>query len=56
MKVRKGLKATIVAMAALTGTTAQEECAAAAAAFADMANDGQECVIIDMNPFGDFVA
>ena len=56
MKVKKGLKATIVAMAALTGTTAQEECAAAAAAFADMAEDGQQAVIIEMNPFGGFCA
>jgi hypothetical protein len=56
MKIRKGLKATIVAMAAITNVSVSEECAAAKAAFADMESDGHECVIIDMNPFGGFIA
>jgi hypothetical protein len=56
MKIRKGLKATIVAMAAITNVSVAEECAAAKAAFADMESDGHHAVIIEMNPFGGLIA
>jgi hypothetical protein len=57
MKVRKGLKATIVAMAAITSVSIAEECAAAKAAFADMEDDEQHhAVIIEMPPFRGFIA
>jgi len=51
-------KATIVAMAAITGATIQSETKAMQAAFADMqAEYGEHAVIIDINdPFGGFVA
>lgn len=51
-------KATIVAMAAITGATIQSEIQAMQAAFADMqAEFGEHAVIIDINdPFGGFVA
>lgn len=51
-------KATIVAMAAITGATIQSETQAMRAAFADMqAEYGEHAVIIDINdPFGGFVA
>lgn len=56
MKIRKGLKATIVAMATLTNVSVAEECEAAKAAFADMESDGHHAVIIEMNPFGGLIA
>jgi len=46
--------ATIVAMAALTGTSAKEMNMAMQAAMHDMAADG-ECVIVDMS-FGGLIA
>ena len=51
-------KATIVAMAAITGATIQSETKAMQAAFADMqAEYGEHAVIIGINdPFGGFVA
>lgn len=50
-------KATIVAMAAITGATIQSETKAMQAAFADMqAEYGEHAVIIDMNPFDGFCA
>ena len=50
-------KATIVAMAAIAGTTIQSETKAMQAAFADMAQEyGEHAVIIDMNPFDGFCA
>ena len=51
-------KATIVAMAAIAGTTVQSETKAMQAAFADMqAEYGEHAVIIDMNdPFDGFCA
>lgn len=50
-------KATIVAMAAIAGTTVQSETEAMQAAFADMqAEYGEHAVIIDMNPFDGFCA
>ena len=50
-------KATIVAMAAIAGTTVQSETEAMQAAFADMqAEYGESAIIIDMNPFDGFVA
>lgn len=50
-------KATIVAMAAITGATIQSETEAMQAAFADMQDEyGQECIIIEMNPFEGFCA
>ena len=56
MKIRRGLKATIVAMAAITNVSVAEECEAAKAAFADMESDGHECIIVEMNPFGGLIA
>ena len=51
-------KATIVAMAAIAGTTLQSETRAMECAFADMAQEyGEHAVIIDINdPFDGFVA
>ena len=50
-------KATIVAMAAITGATIQSETEAMQAAFADMqAEYGESAIIIDMNPFDGFCA
>lgn len=51
-------KATIVAMAAITGATIQSETKAMQAAFADMqAEYGEHAVIIDINdPFRGFIA
>ena len=46
-------KATIVAMAAITGATIQSETKAMQCAFADMAQEyGEHALIVDMNPFG----
>lgn len=56
MKIKRGLKATIVAMAAITNVSVAEECAAAKAAFADMETDGHHALIIEMPPFGGFIA
>lgn len=57
MKTKKGLRAAIITMAAITGANAQEECAAARQAFADMAKDGHTALIIDINnPWGGFCA
>lgn len=57
MKVRKGLKATIIAMAAFTNTNASEEAQAMRAAMGDIANEYGKTIIIDINnPFGGFVA
>ena len=45
-------KATIVAMAAITGATIQSETKAMQCAFADMAQEyGEHAIIIDINPF-----
>lgn len=50
-------KATIVAMAAITGATIQSETKAMQCAFADMAQEyGETAIIVDMNPFGGFIA
>jgi len=50
-------KATIVAMAAITGATVQSETKAMQCAFADMAQEyGQECIIVDLNPFDGIIA
>lgn len=51
-------KATIVAMAAITGATVQSEMQAMQCAFADMqAEYGESAVIVDMDdPFDGFVA
>lgn len=50
-------KATIVAMAAIAGTTVQSETKAMECAFADMqAEYGESAIIIDMDPFGGFCA
>ena len=50
-------KATIVAMAAITGATIQSETQAMQAAFADMqAEYGEHAVIIDLNPFDGLIA
>jgi len=50
-------KATIVAMAAITGATVQSETQAMQAAFADMqAEYGEHAVIIDINPFDGLIA
>ena len=50
-------KATIVAMAAITGVTVQSETQAMECAFADMAQEyGEHAIIIDMNPFGGLIA
>ena len=50
-------KATIVAMAAITGATIQSETKAMHAAFADMqAEYGEHAVIIDINPFDGLIA
>ena len=44
-------------MAAITGATIQSETKAMQCAFADMAQEyGEECVIIEMNPFDGFIA
>ena len=58
MKVRKGLKATIIAMAAFTNTNVSEEAQAMRAAMGDIAQEyGHKAIIIDIhNPFGGFVA
>lgn len=57
MKVRKGLKAAVVAMAAMSNVSVAEEIEIARAAVADMdAEYGQEAVIIDLNPFGGMIA
>lgn len=55
MKVRKGLKATIIAMAAFTGSNASEEAQAMRAAMGDIAQEyGHKAIIIDINsPSGD---
>lgn len=50
-------KATIVAMAAITGATVQSETQAMQAAFADMqAEYGESAIIIDINPFDGLIA
>ena len=50
-------KATIVAMAAIAATNVSEETVAMQCAFADMAQEyGEECVIIEMNPFDGLIA
>lgn len=51
-------KATIVAMAAITGATIAQESKAMEVAMQDMAQEyGESAVIIDINnPFGGFVA
>lgn len=50
-------KATIVAMAAIAGTSLQSEKKAMERALADMADEyGHECIIIDMNPFDGVIA
>ncbi len=50
-------KATIVAMAAITGATIQSETAAMQVAMQDMADEyGKSAIIIDMNPFDGFCA
>ena len=50
-------KATIVAMAAIAATNVNEERLAMECAFADMAEEyGQECIIVDMNPFDGLIA
>ena len=50
-------KATIVAMAAITGATIQSETKAMQAAFADMqAEYGEHAVIVELNPFDGFCA
>lgn len=57
MKVKKGLKATIIAMAAITNTNASEEAQAMRAAMGDIADEYHKAIIIDINnPFGGFVA
>ncbi len=57
MKVKHGLKATIVAMAAITTSNMSEELAAARAAFADIASEtGESAIIIPMDPFGGMIA
>ena len=50
-------KATIVAMAAITGATIQSETKAMEAAMADMAQEyGETAIIIDINPFDGLIA
>lgn len=51
-------KATIVAMAAIAGTSVQQETEAMRVAMRDMAQDmGHECIIIDINnSFDGFIA
>lgn len=50
-------KATIVAMAAITGATIQSETKAMEVAMQDMADEyGKSAIIVDMNPFDGFVA
>ena len=50
-------KATIVAMAAIAGTTIQSETEAMQCAFADMAEEyGPKAIIIDLHPFRGFTA
>lgn len=50
-------KATIVAMAAITGATIQSETQAMEVAMQDMADEyGKSAIIVDMNPFDGFVA
>ena len=50
-------KATIVAMAAITGGTIQSETQAMQCAFADMASEyGEHALIVDLNPFDGLIA
>ena len=57
MKVKKGLKATIVAMAAISNISVAEECQIARAAIVDMnAEYGESAVIIELNPFAGIIA
>jgi len=58
MKVRKGLKATIIAMAAMSNTSVADEIEIARVAMGDIAQEyGHKAIIIDINnPFGGFVA
>jgi len=50
-------KATIVAMAAITGATIQSETQAMQCAFADMAQEyGEHALIVDLNPFDGLIA
>ena len=57
MKVRKGLKAAVIAMAAMSNVSVAEEIEIARAAVADMdAEYGQQAVIIELNPFGGMIA
>lgn len=50
-------KATIVAMAAITGATIQSETQAMEVAMQDMADEyGKSAIIVEMNPFDGFVA
>lgn len=50
-------KATIVAMAAITGATVQSETQAMQVAMQDMAQEyGESAIIIDINPFDGLIA
>ncbi len=50
-------KATIVAMAAITGATVQSETQAMQVAMQDMAQEyGKSAIIIDINPFDGLIA
>ena len=50
-------RATIVAMAAIAATNVSEETVAMEIAMQDMAQEyGEECVIIEMNPFDGLIA
>lgn len=50
-------KATIVAMAAITGATIQSETKAMEIAMQDMAQEyGESAIIIDINPFDGLIA
>lgn len=50
-------KATIVAMAAIATSNVSEETLAMECAMQDMAQEyGQECIIIDMDPFDGLIA
>ena len=53
----KTKKAIIVAMAAITGATFAQEREAMQVAMQDMAQEyGQECIIVDLNPFDGLIA
>lgn len=55
MKVNKSLKATIVAMAALSELTVAQEVELARKAFEDMSEE-YDTIIVELNPFGGLIA